>query len=202
MNGSVSSTQSALVVHSMTQRAIRTSGIGLIIGPVLLGAGSALWEDDGAASPSKVLLFLGALVTMLALPGLFARDPEGMGWAGLVGIVLLEVGLSIALFVGGAPLLFSGSLTTRESVTAFMLGISAIVGFALVTVSVLRSATYPRGAGILMLLTTFLFFVGFMVTEYLPPVFGVVNQAVLGLTLAAAFAWLGTVLWRSPSIPR
>jgi hypothetical protein len=196
MNGSVSGTQAALVVHSMTQSAIRSSGIGLIIGPVLLGAGSALWEDDGAVSVSKVLMFLGALVTMLALPGLFARDPEGMGWAGLVGCVLLEAGLSVVLFVGGAPLLFSGSLTTRESTTAFLLGISAIVGFALVTVSVLRSPAYPRGAGLLMLLTTFLFFFGFMVTEYLPAAFGVVNRAVLGITLAAAFAWLGTVLWR------
>jgi hypothetical protein len=35
-----------------------------------------------------------------------------------------------------------------------------------------------------------------MAAEYLLATFGVVNQAVLGLTLAAAFAWLGTVLWR------
>jgi hypothetical protein len=199
MNGSVSETESALGVHTMTQSALRASGTGLIIGPVLFGAGSALWEDDGAASVSKAIIFLGSLVTMLALPGLFARDPEGLGWAGLTGTVLLEAGLSIALLVGGAPLLFSGSLTTRESVTAFLLGISAIVGFALVAVSVLRSPVYPRGAGILMALTTFLFFFGFMVTEYLPAAVGVVNQAVLGLTLAGAFAWLGSVLWHSPS---
>jgi hypothetical protein len=47
-----------------------------------------------------------------------------------------------------------------------------------------------------MLLTTFLFLFGFMVAEYLPAAFGVASQAVLGLTLVAAFTWLGTVLWR------
>ena len=55
---------------------------------------------------------------------------------------------------------------------------------------------WHRGASVLMLLTTFLFLFGFMVAEYLAAAFGVASQAVLGLTLVAAFTWLGTVLWR------
>jgi hypothetical protein len=176
---------------------LRASGLTLMVSTLLLGVGIALVTNAGYVTPWRVMLFLGALLLSLSLPGMYAFHARAAGWLGLAGHVLLSAGILLVLFFGAAPLLLPGFTGFGESVTAFTLGNSAIVGFLLTAIAMLRARVYPRWAGILMLVTGGLFFFSFIVAELLPPLAGKIGNALLGLLLLGTFSWIGLTLLRA-----
>jgi hypothetical protein len=51
--------------------------------------------------PVDTALFAGALLLMLGLPGMYARQADAAGWPGLAGHILLAVGAVLLIVAGG-----------------------------------------------------------------------------------------------------
>jgi hypothetical protein len=89
----------------------RLSGAALIVGVVLATVGFTLWrifgssfEEFGAFRISTDLLLLaGALVLLIGLPGMYARQADQAGRLGLLSFVMVFLGLA-AHEVSTAPL--------------------------------------------------------------------------------------------------
>jgi hypothetical protein len=180
----------------MMRVALRASGVAVIVGTLLMGVGIALIVSLGYVVGVYTALFLGALLTLLGLPGMYAHQAQAAGWLGLVGHALLTAGFLLVLIVGAEPLVYRGAHGLGESVTAFSLGISAIVGLLLTAIATPRARVYPRGAGLLLLVAGVLFFFSFIVAETLPPLLGQIGNILLALSLVASFVWVGVSLWR------
>jgi len=183
----------------MAQVALRTSAVGLIFGTMLTATGIVFATTGEQPLPlaASLSLFVGSLLLMLALPGMYARQATKAGWLGLVGHVLLEAGLVLVLVFGVAPLMYPTASKLGESVTAFLLGITLMLGFLLTAIAMVRAHVYPRGAGVLLLAAGGGFFFSFIVAELLPRIAGQVGGAIFGALLVAAFTWMGVSLWQS-----
>jgi len=185
----------------MIKTALRWSGVALVAGALVLGAamvlGSLTLPGQFFSPLVSLLLLVGSLLLMLALPGMYARQAEAAGWLGLLGYVLLAVGNVLLIGFAAAPL-FNPSITglgEEESVAAFLLALALILGFVLTAVATLRAAVYPRWSGILLLVAGVVFLFGFFVAEELPPIAEALSVALLGISLAVALAWIGAALW-------
>src|SRR5262249_8794780 len=145
----------------------------------------------------SLLALVGALLLMLALPGMYARQAEAAGWLGLVGFVGLSVGNVLLIGFAAGPL-FNPSLTglnAAVSVAGIVLGLAQLLGTVLTGVATLRAAVYPRGAGILLLAVFVVSLLGFFVAWSLPPLGTALINVTAGATLALALAWIGVTLW-------
>jgi len=184
---------------------MRWSGGGLMAGALTLGVAvllASLRLLGGYPSPLVTLpLLLGALLLMLTLPGMYARQSQAAGWLGLGGHVLLEIGNVLLLVYAAAPLFTPASQPPGESAAAFILGIVLLLGLVLTAIATLRAAVYPRGSGILLLVAGLGFLVSFFVAEDLPPIAGFVISSVFGMLLAAPLAWIGGSIWRGAGQP-
>src|SRR5262249_28116051 len=145
----------------------------------------------------SLLLLVGSILLMLALPGMYAHQSEAAGWLGLVGHVGLSVGNVLLLGFAVAPLFIPWltGLGAEESVTAFVLALILPLGFILTAVAMLRAAVYPRGAGLLLLAAGVGFLFSFFVAEELPRIAGALIGITWGVSLAFAFTWIGVALW-------
>src|SRR5262245_34147022 len=78
---------------TMVKTALRWSGVALVASAILLGtamAQAALHLPGGVPMPlGSLLLLVGSMLLMLALPGMYACHAETAGGLGLVGHVLL-----------------------------------------------------------------------------------------------------------------
>jgi hypothetical protein len=187
---------------TMVTIAMRLSGLALVAAALVLGA-MAVLGSLGRPGPFysplvSLLALVGALLLLLALPGMYARQAEAAGWLGLVGYVGLSVGN--VLFIGfAAGPLFNPSLTglnSEISVAAFVLGLALLLGLVLTAAATLRAAVYPRWAGILLLAAFVGSLLGFFVAWALPPLGAALIDVTAGATLALALAWIGVALWR------
>jgi len=196
---------------------IRWSGLGTIVAGVLVavfplvhpnhdvaGYTSAIWV------PAHLMPHVGAILALLGLVGLLARQLERAGWFGVVGFV--------AAFIGTA------SLLTGAMIEAFIIPFMGLqtpdivdgppppgVGEAFMTISVLfavgyvvlgiapaRAGALPRSVGVLLAVGAAALMFGDMVAT---GVFG--NESLWGIGFAlfgAALAWLGYALWSDPSL--
>lgn len=185
----------------MLNTAIRWSGALLIAAAVLLGSATILVSSSPDANapfstPVSYLFLVGAILLLLGLPGMYARQANNAGWLGLAGYALLQAG-SVLFVMLATPGLWYPSIKEPfpESVSAFLLGIALTLGLLLTGIATLRARVFPRWASILLLGATALFFFGFFVAELLPPVPG--PGVVLGILLALALAWIGLAMWTS-----
>ncbi len=183
----------------MTKRAIRWSGLFMIVGAVLLGTGIAV-ASIAPAGPQptffNVLLFLSAVLLLVSLPAMYAKQAERAGWLGLVGHALLEIGI-LLLVVAASPSLRNPSYNpppSGENAVDGLLAVAFVLGLLLTAVATIRAGVYPRGAGILLLIGMASFFFGFFVAEYLPNIASQVSGALLGSFLLLAFAWIGLAM--------
>jgi hypothetical protein len=182
--------------------ALRWSGGALVAAALVLGA-ALLMQPLGLpgrlpAPLGSLLLLVGSLLLMLALPGMYAHQAEAAGGLGLVGYVLLAVGNVLLIGFAVAPL-FNPSITgldAEESVAAGLLALALLVGFVLTAVATLRARVYPRWSGILLLAAGVGFLFSFFVAEDLPRIAGALIGVSWGVSLAFAFAWIGVALWR------
>jgi hypothetical protein len=87
--------------------ALRWSGVALVAAALVLGAaiGLAYLRLPGRfPTPlGSLLLLVGSMLLMLALPGMYARQSEAAGWLGLVGHVGLSVGNVLLIGFAAAP---------------------------------------------------------------------------------------------------
>jgi hypothetical protein len=193
----------------MASIAFRWSGLLLTIGAILLGAGIVMVSfdvggDHPLSSPLiSVSLFVASILLLLSLPAMYARQAAAAGWLGLIGHTLLEIGVLLLFSLTSLPLRFPSLNPPAhgENAVDFILGISFTIGLLLTSIATLRARVLPRGAGIVLVAGTALFFFGFFVAEVLPRVAGQVGTMLLGISLAVGFAWIGVAMVREREIP-
>jgi hypothetical protein len=181
----------------MADIAIHWSGVLLVAGAALLGAG-IIWTAlkpvvNQALSPQVSRLFLiAAILLLLSLPGMYARQANASGWLGLAGYGLLQAGMVLLILLSATPLLYpSFNQTSGENIYVFALGIALTLGLLLTGLATARSGVYPQWAGILLLAATAGFFFVFFIAEFLPPGAGQLGSAIFGALLALGLVWIG-----------
>src|SRR5262245_45671301 len=120
----------------MSNIALKWSGIVLVGGALLLGLGivaDALRPPAAAfSSLESGLLLSGAIMLMLALPAMYARQAQAAGALGLAGHVLLETGMLLIVLVAADPLLHPASPEpSQENYVLFVLGLALLFGLLL-----------------------------------------------------------------------
>jgi hypothetical protein len=187
----------------MIEIAVRLGGVILIVGAALLGIAIVMVSFapviNQPVPPRVSLLFLlSALLLLLSLPAMYARQAHAAGWLGLIGYGLLQSGILLLVLVAAPALLFpSLKLAPGENLAVFLLGIALTSGLLLTGIATVLAGVYPRWAGILLLAATAGFFFVFFVAEFLPPMAGQIGAAFFGVLLALALAWIGVALWMS-----
>ena len=184
----------------MAEMTFRWSGILLLAGAALLGAGIVVVSlrpvmNQPLSPGASLLLLLSSILLLLALPAMYARQAGATGWLGLVGHGLLQTGLLLPLVLAAAPLVFpSLKSAPGESPVVFLLGIALTLGLLLTGIATIRAGVFPHWAGILLLAATAGFFFVFFVAEFLPPAGGQWGSAIFGILLSLSLAWIGIAL--------
>lgn len=184
----------------MSEIAFRWSGILLILGAALLGIAIVVISlkpvmDQPLLPGASLLLLFSAILLLLSLPAMYARQADAAGWLGLAGHTLLQTGVLLLVVLAAPPLLYpSLKLTPGENLVVFLLGIALTLGLLLTGIATIRADVFPRGAGILLLAAMAGFFFDFFVAEFLPPAAGQLGSAIFGILLAVSLAWIGIAL--------
>lgn len=185
----------------MSETVFRWSGMLLILGAVLLGIAILVISlkpviNQPITPAGSILLLLSAILLLLSLPAMYARQANAAGWLGLAGHVLLLTGVLLLIVLAAPSLIYpSLQLTPVENPVLFLLGIALTLGLLLTGVVTIRAGIFPRAAGILLLVAMAGFFFDFFIAEFLPPIAGQVGSALFGILLALSFAWIGAALW-------
>jgi hypothetical protein len=185
----------------MADSAVRLSGTLLIVGAVLLGTAIVVVSfnpviDQPISPRISLLLLLSAILLLLSLPVMYARQAQTAGWLGLTGHVLLQTGILLLVVLAATPLLYpSLNPAPGENVVVFLLGIALTLGLLLTGIATIAAGVYPRWAGILLLAATAGFFFVFFVAEFLPSMAGQLGSAFFGILLALALVWIGLAIW-------
>ena len=185
----------------MSDTIVRLSGIALMAGAALLGTAIALLSfspviDQPLSPRASLLLLLSAILLLLSLPAMYARQAQAAGWLGLTGHALLQTGILLLVVLATTPILYpSLNPTPPENVVVFLLGIALTVGLLLTGIATITADVYPRWAGLLLLAATAGFFFVFFVAEFLPPIAGQMGSAFFGILLAIALVSIGIAIW-------
>ncbi len=185
----------------MADTALRLSGLVLVGGATLLGVAIVILSFkpviNQVFSPRiSLLLLLSAILLLLSLPGMYAKQANAAGWLGLVGYALLQAGIVLLIIIAAPPILYpSMSAATGENPVLFVLGITLTLGLLLTGIAIIQAGVYTRWSGILLLAATAGFFFDFFVAEFLPAQAGQIGSAFFGVLLALALAWIGFSMW-------
>jgi hypothetical protein len=163
----------------------------------LLGAYPENFSEEAVTTSYAVqsaLWLIGALLLLVALVGLYARQSEAAGALGLVGFLAALIGTGLLVgfvwanvFVAPALAVEAPAVLDNEPTGSLAFGFmfSTIIvglGWALFGASMLRARVYPRVAAILLIIGALLLIVPLPAT---------------GLVLEAALIWLGVVCLKS-----
>jgi hypothetical protein len=185
--------------------ALRLSGLLLVIGAALLGAAIVMLSFKPVInqlfSPGiSTLLLISAILLLVSLPGIYARQASSAGWAGLAGYALLQAGIVLIVVIAATPLLYpSIQEGAGNHPVTLVLGIAFTLGLLLTGIAIIQAGVYPRWSGILLLAAMAGFFFVFFVAEFLPPVAGQAGSAIFGLLLAFSLAWIGYYTLTAPA---
>lgn len=187
----------------MLKIAFRWSGVFMIVGAALMGAALVLVSVSSSTGSSSlaspfvsVPLLLSAILLLLALPAMYARQAEAAGWLGLTGHALLETGFLLFVSVASTPLRFPPGVTAGENGVDFFLGVALGLGFLMTSLATVRAGVYPRGAGLLLLGAAAAFIFGFFVSEFLPPSIGQLGTGVLAVLISLGLSWIGLTIMK------
>jgi hypothetical protein len=144
------------------------------------------------------LFFSGAILTVLAIPGIYALQAHAAGWVGLTGHALLVIGWVLILFSAAVPLLIPNVRGIPDTPAAALLALALLLGLVLTAIATLRAGVYPKWAGFLLLAGCIAF--PFALFGDMLPTFGSVSLGslfgiALGLLFAGAFVGLGISAW-------
>ncbi len=192
---------------------VRVSAVGLLVGGVLGLIGGLIPTDPSQgmsplAIASGVLSLAGALLTVLALPGAYARIARDAGWLGLLGFAgVMTAGISLGYFFGALGVVVLPWLASLPVPSALMqqgppnlfayamlFSVIALIGAVLFGLAILRTALYSRWVGYLFILAGIVN----LLTNFVPNAPGIV-QGLGGDLFYIAAIWVGYELWQTAS---
>ncbi|HEX2911626.1 MAG TPA: hypothetical protein VH186_12520 [Chloroflexia bacterium] len=162
--------------------------------------------------PAHSFHFLGALLTLFGLVGLYIRQLRESGWLGLAGFVVSFCGMTMFAgtglitayiwpviakadpsFVEPDGPMFKDPLAIGviDSTYAVM-----VVGFLLFGVAIYRARIFPRGGAILTMLGVILFSAPVEPVGPAPWIVRIAGACVFG----AGLIWLGLALWLNTAV--
>jgi len=191
----------------------RASGLSLLLGALLGIIGnvlnSALFPGNnphqyvnGLWLATALLGFIGSLLLVLGLPGLYARQAEKAGWLGLVGSALTIVagimftGFSVILFLvlpwlaANAPKLAAGDGPPTIFVYILVASLLFAVGGILLGIATMQAGIFSRWAGLLVIIGAVLNLVAIPLPGIISGIIGTVAFVVFALGVA----WIGYAL--------
>jgi hypothetical protein len=197
---------------------LRWCGLALLAGGVFMVVATLLHPSRETATTivateprlvaAHVVYTIAWLLVLLGLPGLYAAQRGGMGRLGLAGFLTAFTGTYLIAVTGNfgflAPVLAKHSPAVLDSINQYppvviINGLSAIlfmIGYLLFGVAMIRAATLPRWAGVLVAVGAPAHLLGFgiaqLVTTAAWPI-AIVGSACLG----AGLAWAGYRLWQT-----
>jgi hypothetical protein len=155
-----------------SRRLLSWCGMALMVAGVLMVVATLLHPSREtattiAASESRlvaahVVYTLAWLLVLLGLPGLYAAQRGGMGRLGLAGLLTAFSGTYLIAVTGNfgflAPILAKQSPAVLDSISQYLPvvilnGLAAIlcmIGYVLFGVAMIRTATLPRWAGVVV----------------------------------------------------
>ncbi|MGH2521921.1 MAG: hypothetical protein ACRDH2_05400 [Anaerolineales bacterium] len=175
------------------------AGVSLIIQQ--LYALAAPDPTTGGWVAVHTLGYFGLALGLLGLPGIYAAQKEQVRRLGLVGFLLAFIGNALTggpaflntylvpVLTRQAPevLAPTGPLFTGPAGLVILLSaVLVTLGFILFGISILRAGTLPRGAALLVILSSWFG----LATAFSPLVF-----AIAGAVFGLASAWLGYAVW-------
>ena len=195
----------------MTATVLRYSGLVLAAGAVLLALAlisiSLIPVAGQILTPAVSGLLLAAILLSISLPGVYLKQadaprlgeiPQGRlwGWLLLAGHLLMQAGLLFFVIMAAPALTFPGlKLPFSQSATASLLGFALFAGLVLTGMASQRAGVFLRWQAALLLAAAAGFFLAFFIAGFLPPIFGQVVTALLGIVLAVALAGMGIFIW-------
>ena len=194
-------------------RLLRLSGAALLVGGLLniLTTVISTFLFTGPAPTSTVwtsvqlLVFIGSLLALIGLPGVYLVQARQTGWLGLIGFILSFLA-GIILGAGGeivsgfvlpwlatnAPKLAAEQGPPALIVVFIVINLGGAVGAVLLGLATMRAGVLPRGAGVLLI-------VGGVVTVITAAPFPVAISTLLsnigGVIIFLGIAWIGYTLW-------
>lgn len=194
-----------------SSKLIRWSGLAALVGGVLVAFMDiiefALFgnQADSVAAATSAFIYINALflvaivLIFLGLVGLYARLAEQAGTLGVIAFVVAFTGMVMVSGLQWSTITFGPWLAdvapelmdsepTGVPATVFMLSLVLFaLGWLLFGFASLRAMVLNRGASILLIIGSVLFFVALLIDFPLSIVFD------------AAIAWMGYALWTNPS---
>ena len=199
----------------MTSRTLyRLSGGTLIVGSLLLSIGTVLTSTlYGNATPQQILslswllvglmIFIGSLLFVIGLPGMYLRQAGRAGVLGLVGFILLFFAMLLAgvVFIGVQVIVFPflaqkapqfiGPTNIPSGAVLLLLisGLMLSIGPVVLGIATMRARVFPRLAGVLLIVSGVASLVAM-----LPGILGTILEVISAITLAVACVWCGSRL--------
>jgi hypothetical protein len=201
---------------------VRWSGASLIVGGLCLALFMLVHpygEIAGAHAahslrwvPAHSLHFLGALLTVLGLPAVYARQMRQTGVLGLIGTALAIAGT--AMYVGTGMITAFVWPVIAQTTPGFVAAdgqmfrdplprfatdapyVVMIVGYALLAIASIRAHTLPTPTAVVLVIGIVLFSSPVEPVGPLPFVLRVIGALVFG----GALMLIGYVLWMRPSL--
>lgn len=181
--------------------------LGSIVGAILFPGHSSTPQQVATASWQLVTLaeFLGSLLFVLGLPGMYLRQTERAGKLGLVGFVLFFLGILLqgvafpAIQVTVLPwlgqvapkLLTTNNLPGAVFLLLLLAGILQMIGSILLGIATIRARVFSRPAGILLLASGIIFL---LTIPNIPSPLGDLIEVASFACLALAFIGCGYAL--------
>lgn len=200
----------------MSSNLIRGGGLAAMLAGALFVAADLLSLSISPKFPSSVSLtsepyaiqsvlkLVAAVLLLLGLSGLHARQAEAAGVPGTVGALAAFSGTALVVGSFWATAFFAPAIAAMDPVAfdagegppgrlagAFLVSWAAFVlGWTMFGVAAWRARIYPRAATLLLIFGSPLALGTLMVVGFPTGVF-----------FSAAVAWMGSVLWTEKSIP-
>jgi hypothetical protein len=199
---------------------LRWSGLALVAGGLSMAVATALHpsretpttivEAEVRLVAAHALFTLSSLLVLLGLSGLYGAASVRMGRLGLVGFLAAFTGTMLIAVSGNfgflAPVLAAESPQTIDAINRYLPEVALngvafggfVVGFVLLGVAMVKTASFPRPSGLLVAVGAPVQLVGFALAQFVSPALWAV--AVLGsVALGVGLAWPGYRMWQDPA---
>jgi len=204
-----------------TTKLIRWSGLALMLGGIAFAVRSITHPPGETAEyafyplwvPSHLLGSIALILISLGLVGLYLRQSEKVGLAGLIGFILTFVGSTLTagalIFIDVVVFPFiaargldwldvpNGALYTSSALqlAVGLAGISLLLGLLLFAIATLRARVLPRWGSWLVILSIPLGIVVVALVFFIGTSLQGILQALVGSVLGLGLAAWGWALW-------
>jgi hypothetical protein len=215
MAGGITANDASRLAHLL-----RWCGLALVAAGVLMVVATLLHPSRETAATivaseprlvaAHVVYTVAWLLVLLGLPGLYAAHRGRMGQLGLVGFLTAFTGTYLIAVTGNfgflAPVLAKQSPAVLDSINQYspvviINGLAAIlfmIGYILFGIAMIRTATLPRWAGVLVAVGAPAHLLGFGIAQLVSTAAWPI--AILGsVCLGAGLGWAGYRMWREPA---